>query len=146
MKRVHVTPDLEVVHNGAANQPCYFSRFSKKLSEMTSNLSARHKSTGTQYIIRANQFPFMFFKSRALSTQLHRFTREEHRDRTVIRNVKQKKATVGSAAALQIYDAASTDSFLLPHYSGAIKSSGTLCSNLSLLFRKCVTVNRGVFK
>lgn len=46
----------------------------------------------------------------------------------------------------RIYDAASTDSAAHsnPHYSGAVKQSGTLTRGNLTLFIKCVTVNRRV--
>lgn len=144
MKRVHVTPDLEVVHNGAADQPCYFLRFCKKLSKMTSNLLAQHKSTGTQYIICVNQLPFMFFKSRALSTQLHRFTREELIASWSYHDPKCKKKKAEESAVLKIYGAASTDSSRTLITQEPSNLPACSCSNLSLLFIKCVTMNRRV--
>ncbi len=115
---------------------------------MTSNLLAQHKSTGTQHIIRLNQLTFMYFKSPALSTQLHHFSREELIASWAYHDLKFKTPQAEEFAVLKIYDATSTDS--VTHLNSAVITQepsnlrARSCSNLSLLFIKYVTMNRRV--
>lgn len=109
---------------------------------------AQHKSTGTQYIIRVNQLTFMFVKSHALSTQLHHFTREELIASWLYHDMKFETPQAEEFDVLKIYDAASTDSVSHSNSTLITQEPSNLpacsCSNLSLLFVKCVTMNRWV--
>lgn len=148
MKPVHVRPALEVVHKRGDRSTLPPLSFRKKLSEMTSNLLAQHKSTGAQYIICVNQLTFMFFKSHALSTQLHHFTGEELIASWSYHDLEFKTPQAEEFAVLKIYDAASTDSVTHSNSTLITQEPSNLpacsCSNLSLLFIKCVTMNRRV--
>ena len=53
---MHVRPALQVMHKSLL-----LLSFTKKLSEMTFNLLAQHKHTGTQEISCVNELTFMFF-------------------------------------------------------------------------------------
>lgn len=103
---------------------------------------------GTQYFICGNQLGFMFFKSHALSAQLHHFTREELIASWLYHDLKFKTPQAEEFAVHKIYDATSTAS--VPHSNSSLitqEPSNLLvcsCSNRSLLFIKSVTMNRRV--
>lgn len=89
---------------------------------------------------------FYVFNSHALSTQLHHLTREELIASWLCHDLKFKTPQAEKFAMLKIYDAASTAS--VTHSNSALITQepsnhpAWSCSNLSLLFIKCVTMNR----
>lgn len=128
--------------------PATSSSFRRRLSEVTSKLLAQRQSTGTQYIICVNQLAFMLFNSHALSTQLHNFTWDELIASWSCHDLKFKTPQAGEFAVLKIYEAASTDSVTYSNSTLITQEPSNhppcSCSNLSLLFVKCVTMNRRV--